>query len=153
MDIAHHALIGGAGFVALAAQDHELAGMAFVAGSVFPDLDVAFMAMGKQFYLRNHQGPTHSFVMAPLYALLVSSPVIVFLGFDWPTYVAARGRRTCHPPSLRSCWAGLRCEPPVSRSGLACIAGGPHVGREAGSRIRYGESLEVSTPEMARSHA
>lgn len=89
MGIAHHALIGGAGFVALAAQDHELAGMAFVAGSVFPDLDVAFMAMGKRFYLRNHQGPTHSFVMAPLYALLVSSPVIVFLGFDWPTHVAA----------------------------------------------------------------
>jgi len=89
MDIVHHAFIGGAGFVALAANDQELAGMAFVAGSVFPDLDVVFMVLGKRFYLRNHQGPTHSLILAPLYALLIILPAILFIGFEWPVCVAA----------------------------------------------------------------
>ena len=60
MDIVHHAFIGGAGFVALGAQQQELAGLGFLAGSVFPDLDVVLMAGGKRFYLKHHQGPTHS---------------------------------------------------------------------------------------------
>lgn len=68
MDIVHHALIGGVGMTALAAQGQELAGLGFLAGSVFPDLDVAFMAAGKRFYLKHHQGPTHSLPIAPLYA-------------------------------------------------------------------------------------
>jgi len=89
MDIVHHALIGGAGLIALSANEHELAGMAFVVGSVFPDLDVALMALGKRFYLRNHQGPTHSFLLSPLYALLVVSPAIIYIGFEWLVYLAA----------------------------------------------------------------
>lgn len=89
MDIVHHALIGGVGFVVLSTNDQELAGMAFVAGSVVPDLDVAFMIFGKRFYLRNHQGPTHSIFLSPILALLISLPVLIPIGFNWPVYLAA----------------------------------------------------------------
>ncbi len=75
MDIVHHALIGGTGMLAAAAHDQPLVGAAFVAGSVFPDLDVLFMAFGKRFYLRNHQGVTHSLLLSPLIALLLSLPL------------------------------------------------------------------------------
>jgi len=86
MDIVHHAFIGGAGFVALAAQEQELAGLGFLAGSVFPDLDVAFMAAGRRFYLKRHQGPTHSLPCAPLYAALLAAVPAVQLGWDWAVY-------------------------------------------------------------------
>lgn len=87
MDIVHHALIGGIGLVALAAQQQELAGLGFLAGSVFPDLDVAFMAGGKRFYLRHHQGPTHSLPAALLYAALLAMLPALQLGWDWTLYV------------------------------------------------------------------
>ncbi len=83
MDIVHHSLIGGAGFLVAASQQQELCGMAFLFGSVFPDLDVVFMAFGKRFYLRNHQGITHSLILSPLYALLIASPLLTVAGFDW----------------------------------------------------------------------
>ena len=83
MDIVHHSLIGGAGFLVAASQQQELCGMAFLLASVFPDLDVFFMAFGKRFYLRNHQGITHSLILSPLYALLVASPLLTMAGFDW----------------------------------------------------------------------
>ena len=86
MDIVHHAFIGGAGFVALAAQQQELAGLGFLAGSVFPDLDVAFMAGGKRFYLKRHQGPTHSLPCAPLYAAVLAAAPAMQLGWDWAVY-------------------------------------------------------------------
>ncbi len=90
MDIVHHTFIGGTGFLALAANEQELAGMAFVAGSVFPDLDVVFMAFGKRAYLKNHQGPTHSFLLAPVFAyLFIAAPLCLALGFDWSVYFAA----------------------------------------------------------------
>jgi len=90
MDVVHHAFIGGTGFLALAAGEQELAGMAFVAGSVFPDLDVVFMAFGKRAYLKNHQGPTHSFLLAPVFAyLLIAAPLCYVLGFEWPVFFAA----------------------------------------------------------------
>lgn len=82
MDIVHHASIGGVGFIALASQHQELAGLGFVAGSVFPDLDVAFMTGGKRFYLKYHQGPTHSLPIAPFYAALFT----VVLGWDWALF-------------------------------------------------------------------
>ena len=87
MDIVHHAFIGGAGFVALAANEQELAGMAFLAGSVFPDLDVAFMAAGKRFFLKRHQGPTHSLPLAPFYAAILSLPIALQIGWDWSLYL------------------------------------------------------------------
>jgi len=91
MDIVHHALIGGAGYMVGSAVGEPVVGTAFLAGSVFPDLDVAFIALGKRFYLRNHQGITHSAVMAPLYAAFVSFPLCYFFvdGWDWRVFLAA----------------------------------------------------------------
>jgi membrane-bound metal-dependent hydrolase YbcI (DUF457 family) len=86
MDIVHHAFIGGAGFLALASQQQELAGLGFLAGSVFPDLDVAFMAGGKRFYLKRHQGPTHSLPLAPLYAAALAAVPALHLGWSWALY-------------------------------------------------------------------
>ncbi len=75
MDIAHHLAIGGIGAAALASHDQEVAGLAFLMASVLPDLDVAFMAAGKRAYLKNHQGPTHSLLLSPLLAGLISVPL------------------------------------------------------------------------------
>ena len=75
MDIVHHSLIGGSGFLIASAVDQPLAGTAFVMGSVFPDLDVVFIILGKRFYLRNHQAITHLLFLAPVYSL------VIYLGF------------------------------------------------------------------------
>ena len=96
MDIVHHAAIGGVGFVALAAQQQELAGLGFLAGSVFPDLDVAFMALGKRSYLKRHQGPTHSLPLAALYAAVLASVPALDLGWDWSLYAAVLGGICVH---------------------------------------------------------
>jgi membrane-bound metal-dependent hydrolase YbcI (DUF457 family) len=88
MDIVHHALIGGVGYTVMASTNHELAGVAFLAGSVLPDADVAFMAFGKRFYLKNHQGPTHSILLSPLYALLAVLPLFLLSGFEWLPFLA-----------------------------------------------------------------
>lgn len=87
MDIVHHTFIGGVGFVALAAQGQELAGLGFLAGSVFPDLDVAFIAVGKRFYLKHHQGPTHSLPLAPLYAAALAGAPALQIGWDWALFL------------------------------------------------------------------
>jgi len=79
MDIVHHAAIGGIGALALASRDLEVAALAFVAASVLPDLDIAFMVGGKRAYLRNHQGPTHSLVASPLLAAAVALPLTLLL--------------------------------------------------------------------------
>jgi membrane-bound metal-dependent hydrolase YbcI (DUF457 family) len=92
MDIVHHMFIGCAGFVISTGTGHEVAGAAFVAGSVLPDLDVAFMAFGKRFYLQNHQGITHSLLAAPLYAaIIICLPLLWLLDlqWQWPVFFAA----------------------------------------------------------------
>ncbi len=91
MDVVHHALIGGAGYLAGASADRPLAGLAFLAGSVLPDLDVAFMAGGRRFYLKHHQGPTHSLLLAPLYAAAICLPLSspVELGWSWWCFAGA----------------------------------------------------------------
>lgn len=88
MDVVHHTLIGGAGFAVAAAHSQEIAGIAFIAGSVFPDLDVFFMLFGKRAYLKNHQGVTHSLLLSPLFALLVALPLF-FLFDPSPAYAIA----------------------------------------------------------------
>ncbi len=88
MDIVHHALIGGVGYTVMASGNNELAGVAFLAGSVLPDADAAFMVFGKRFYLKNHQGPTHSLLLSPLYALLVLLPLFLLSGFKWLPFLA-----------------------------------------------------------------
>jgi membrane-bound metal-dependent hydrolase YbcI (DUF457 family) len=83
VDIVHHALIGGAGYVVAERADEPLVGAMFLAGSVLPDLDVAFMALGKRFYLRQHQGVTHSLILAPLFALALALPFLHLLSAAW----------------------------------------------------------------------
>lgn len=89
MDIVHHAVIGGIGFSFLAGNNQEIAGIAFCAATVFPDLDVFFMLFGKRFYLKKHQGPTHSLILSPLFALLLSFPLIYSIGFNATIILAA----------------------------------------------------------------
>ncbi len=102
MDVVHHALIGGVGYTVAAAGGQEVAGMAFVAASVAPDMDVAFMALGKRAYLRNHQAITHSLPLLPLYALLIAAPLWWLLGvtglgsIDWLIFVAAAAGLLLH---------------------------------------------------------
>lgn len=91
MDIVHHSLIGGVGFSAAMTQDAPLVGAAFVAGSVLPDLDVIFMAFGKRFYLRNHQGVSHAIPLFPFYALLIAWGLSLLpqAQLGWPVFLAA----------------------------------------------------------------
>ena len=70
--------MGGVGFAVLASGGHELAGVSFVAASVFPGLDVFFMIFGKKYYLKAHQGPTHSLLLSPIFALLLCFPVFYY---------------------------------------------------------------------------
>ncbi len=96
MDIVHHLAIGGIGAAALASHDQELAGLAFLVASVFPDLDVAFMAAGKRAYLKNHQGPTHSLILSPLFATLITFPLVGLLAADGPVFLSSLGGLWIH---------------------------------------------------------
>ncbi|PCJ59974.1 MAG: hypothetical protein COA79_09210 [Planctomycetota bacterium] len=79
MDIVHHGAIGGIAMITLSVTGNEVAGAAFLAGSVVPDLDVFFMVFGKRAYLKNHQGPTHSLWVAPIIAGLLTFSLWTFL--------------------------------------------------------------------------
>ncbi len=83
MDIVHHTLIGGAGLSIASELGQPLIGVAFIIGSIFPDLDVIFMFFGKRFYLRNHQGVTHSLILAPLFSALLCLPLLWLLELEW----------------------------------------------------------------------
>lgn len=91
MDVVHHALIGGAGYLLGDSRGEGLAGLAFLAGSVAPDLDVALIALGKRFYLKHHQGISHSLLLAPVYALCIGGLLILAEGgnWQWPVFGAA----------------------------------------------------------------
>ncbi len=89
MDVVHHACIGGAGFLGLAAGGHDLAGLGFLVGSVVPDLDAAFVVRGRRFYLKHHQGPTHSLLLAPVYAGMLAGALALYLQWDWEVWLAA----------------------------------------------------------------
>lgn len=98
MDIVHHTLIGGAGFLGALAGDMPGAGAAFLAASVFPDLDVFFMVFGRHVYLRNHQGITHSVLLAPVYALLIAGLFGLLPGVDasWSVFLGALAGLLAH---------------------------------------------------------
>ena len=83
MDIIHHTLIGGAGLTIATELNQSIVGVAFIIGSIFPDLDVIFMIFGKRFYLRNHQGITHSLFLAPLFSILLCLPLFWLLDLEW----------------------------------------------------------------------
>lgn len=75
MDFIHHTAIGGIGMATLVASGHEVAGAAFLAGSVAPDLDVLLVFLGKRTYWKHHQAASHSLWAAPLLALLITWPL------------------------------------------------------------------------------
>lgn len=83
MDIVHHALIGGASLLAVSSFDQTMGAAGFLAGSVFPDLDIVFLLLGKRFYLRNHQGITHSIILGPLCAFAICQVFMFLLDTDW----------------------------------------------------------------------
>jgi len=83
MDIVHHSLIGGSGLLIASAADLPLPGAAFLMGSIFPDLDVVFIVCGKRFYLRNHQGITHSLFLAPVFSAIICLGFFVLLDLSW----------------------------------------------------------------------
>lgn len=115
MDIVHHAFIGGAGMLALGAAGHELAGLGFLAGSVFPDLDVAFMAAGKRFYLKRHQGPTHSLPFAPLYAAALAGLLAPWAGWQWSLFAGILAGLAVHVALDLSNTFGIQILWPLSR--------------------------------------
>jgi len=89
MDIVHHAAIGAVGMLSLSAAGHEAAGLAFLAGSAVPDLDVAFMALGKRFYLRHHQEISHSLPLSPLVAAGIAALFAPLVGVSVAVFGAA----------------------------------------------------------------
>ena len=91
MDVVHHALIGGAGLIIGDSVGHELIGLSFLIGSVFPDLDVLFMFLGKRFYLKHHQSITHSLLLMILYAAIIALFISSLLGapFSWEAFWGA----------------------------------------------------------------
>ena len=115
MDIVHHACIGAVGMLAAGAAGHELAGLGFLAGSVLPDLDVAFLAGGKRFYLKRHQGPTHSLPLAPAYAAALAAIPAMEIGWDWTLYVGALAGLVVHVALDLTNTFGIQILWPLSR--------------------------------------
>jgi inner membrane protein len=73
VDIVHHGIIGVAGAgVASALGQPEMA-VGFLLGSLLPDLDVLFIALGKSRFLRLHQGVTHSLAGIPVIGALAAA--------------------------------------------------------------------------------
>jgi membrane-bound metal-dependent hydrolase YbcI (DUF457 family) len=84
-------MIGGIGYLAITGVSQEpsmiAAGSAFIAGSILPDLDVFLMIFGKRFYLKNHQGLTHSLLLSPLFALLITIPLTYAFGLKFSLFI------------------------------------------------------------------
>ena len=88
MDILHHSAIGLIGFNIAVTNDQTMMGLFFLIGNVFPDLDAFLVLFGRSFYLKNHQGFSHSLLFAPLYALLIVLLLFPFLPFAWGNFLA-----------------------------------------------------------------
>lgn len=83
VDIVHHGIIGvGGALVAQQMGNVDLA-VGFLIGSLLPDLDVIFMALGKSRYLRLHQSLTHSVFVVPFLSLGLGLLVAWALGASW----------------------------------------------------------------------
>ena len=88
MDILHHSAIGLIGFNVAITNDQTMMGLFFLIGNVFPDLDALLVLVGRSFYLKNHQGFSHSLLFAPLYALLIVLLLLPFIPFAWSNFLA-----------------------------------------------------------------
>jgi membrane-bound metal-dependent hydrolase YbcI (DUF457 family) len=80
VDIVHHSVIGFGGALVAQQLGSVDAAAGFLIGSLLPDLDVVFMALGKSRYLRLHQSVTHSIFVLPFLAMGVG--FLMTSGFD-----------------------------------------------------------------------
>jgi hypothetical protein len=90
-------------------------GLAFAFASVLPDLDVIFMAGGRRFYLKNHQGPTHSVWLAPAMALIPAGFWAWGVQWDLGVYLAALAGLGIHAGLDAANTFGLRLFWPFGR--------------------------------------
>lgn len=88
MDIVHHAVIGLIGLNAAENVDRITEGAFFLFGSILPDLDVFLMIFGKRFYLKNHQGFSHSLLLIPLFSIIITALLIPYIDFSWTNLLA-----------------------------------------------------------------
>lgn len=87
VDIVHHSVIGFGGALVAQQMGNVDAAVGFLIGSLLPDLDVVFMALGKSRYLRLHQSVTHSVFVLPLLAVGVGC--LLAFGLDTSWFVVA----------------------------------------------------------------
>lgn len=83
VDIVHHSVIGFGGALVAQQIGNVDAAVGFLIGSLLPDLDVVFMALGKSRYLRLHQSVTHSVFVLPFLALGVGCLLAFGLDASW----------------------------------------------------------------------
>ncbi len=88
MDIVHHGIIGVIGLNTSEDLKLGMAGIFFLIGSIFPDLDVILMLFGKRFYLKNHQGVSHSLILLPIFSFLILTLFISLIPFSWINFFA-----------------------------------------------------------------
>ena len=93
MDTLTHALTGVLAATALRRPTHPKRDHAWliavaVAGA-FPDIDYLLILYDPMGFLNLHRGPTHSLVLLPLWALLLSLPLKQLLTLPWRTCITA----------------------------------------------------------------
>ena len=83
MDILHHSAIGVIGLTIAVASNENIAGVLFLVGSIIADLDAFLVLFGRSFYLKNHQGFSHSLLLIPLYSIVIVLALSYWLDFSW----------------------------------------------------------------------
>lgn len=87
MDILHHSVIGLIGVNVALDLDCAMMGYFFLLGSILPDLDAFLVLFNKRIYLKNHQGFSHSLLLAPLYAFILVFIFSLWIDFLWINYI------------------------------------------------------------------
>ncbi len=88
MDILHHSAIGVIGLTIAVASNENIAGVLFLVGSIIADLDAFLVLFGRSFYLKNHQGFSHSLLLIPLYSIVIILALSYWLDFSWINFFA-----------------------------------------------------------------
>ncbi len=97
VDIVHHALVGLGGALVLGACGQPEAGVGLMLGSVVPNLDAGLMVLGRDRYLRLHQGATHSLLVIPFLATFLAFVVSGVARIDGlPVLLGAMGGMALH---------------------------------------------------------
>jgi len=87
MDILHHSVIGLIGVNVALDLDCAMIGYFFLLGSILPDLDAFLVVLNKRLYLKNHQGFSHSLLLAPVYAFILVFVFTFWIDFLWMNYM------------------------------------------------------------------